>query len=714
MASTVELETSAKPKSNTLVFQQFDAVMTSVLSSIAHSAGVRVEELQVRQWFREARGDIPGSIEDHWWQWLRIAASGLGLHERVVDLSLQQAVNLARDGVALLTVIKHGNEIASLEIKQHKKKIQAKCTKPDGVTILNEPEAIAAIEAESVDGRVRWVVTDAVAYQTNLLPSGKPWRRFLNLIQAESSDIWIVVLFAFMAGLLSLATPIAVEALVNTDAFGRLLQPVVGLALLLFGFVGFRARMKALQTYVVEIIQRRMFARMATALSYRLPRVDHEALDAANGPELVNRFMDIVTVQKVIAHLLLDGVAIVMTTFFGMAVLAFYHPWFLGFDIMLFGMVVFGIVLLGRGAVRTAVEESKCKYQVVSWFEDTIHSQLGFKLGGAADFAADRSNFWTSAYLNARRGHFRILLRQILFVLFLQAVAATVLLGFGGWLVIQGQLSLGQLVAAELIVTAILSSLTKLGKHLEGFYDALAAVDKLGYLFDLPLEPTTGLIQIWPHGPIEIKLKDVNYVLREKAVFPNSLNCTFRSGAITAITGPSGSGKSILMDLLYGLRNPTSGHITLAGFEPREVRPETLREKVALVRADIFLTGTLAENIHLHRPQVETARLREVIAHVDLVEEIRLLPEGIHTEITQYGVPLTTSQQQQVLLARALVGLPSLLLVDGSFDLLPPETLEHIMKSLKNQEMTVLVATNRPDVMKYCDDKIELRPISSF
>lgn len=711
MATSLGLEFPREPKLNSGQAQDFDAVLSAVLTRKAQSSGLHVEELRVRQWIREARASMPGDIESHWWQWMRVAASSIGLNASTVDLTSEQALSLAENGMSLVTVVKDNGVPAVVQLILQKKQVTAKFLSVSGNKVLSESDLATLFGETGLQSQTRWLVSSVVDYRTNLLPKAKPWKRLMAVISAEANDIWIVVLFAFLVGLLSLATPIAVESLVNTVSFGRFLQPVIVLALLLFGFLFFRAAMQGLQTFVVEIIQRRMFARMTSALSYRLPRVDHEALDSTDGAELVNRFLDIATVQKVMANLLLDGIAIVMATVIGMAVLAFYHPLLMVFSIMLLVMVISGIILLGRGVVRTAVEESKYKYHVVSWFEDIIHSQLALKLGGAADFASDRSNHWTNAYLGARQRHFRILLRQILFMLFLQAIAATVLLGLGGWLVIQGQLSLGQLVAAEIIVSAILSSLTKLGKHLEGIYDALAAVDKLGYLFDLPLEPITGLIQIWPPGAIEVELRDLNYLMGGKDVFSVPIDFKIRSGVVTALTGPAGSGKTILLDLLYGLRNPTTGHIALAGFEPREIRPESLREKVALVRADTFLTGTLVENIHLHRPEIGSTQVREAILEVGLVNDLRLLPEGTNTHLTQRGVPLTSSQQQLVLLARALAGSPSLLLVDGSLDFVPPDKLAQIMAMLKNKDMTVLVASNRPDVIQLCDDNLELASV---
>jgi putative ABC transport system ATP-binding protein len=93
--------------------------------------------------------------------------------------------------------------------------------------------------------------------------------------------------------------------------------------------------LQTLSTYVVEILQRRLFLRLVNDLAYRLPRVRGSALDDAHGPELVNRFFEIAPVQKITGGLLLDAISIVLRTFIGMAVLAFYHPFLLGFDLVL-------------------------------------------------------------------------------------------------------------------------------------------------------------------------------------------------------------------------------------------------------------------------------------------------------------------------------------------------------------------------------------------
>ena len=191
--------------------------------------------------------------------------------------------------------------------------------------------------------------------------------------------------------------------------------------------------------------------------------------------------------------------------------MAFYHPALLGFDLVLLlclGLVVFG---LGRGAVGSAIRESRAKYAVAAWLQDLTRNPTAFKLHSGNQLALDRADQLAIDWLDARRVHFRVVMRQILFALGLQALAATALLGIGGWLVIRGELGLGQLVAAELIVMMIVGSFAKIGKHLESFFDLLASMDKLGHLFDLSTEPQDKLIHLTDTKPAVISMRGVSY-----------------------------------------------------------------------------------------------------------------------------------------------------------------------------------------------------------
>lgn len=670
--------------------------LADVLVRISRECESPVEHLRAEQLLRESCAAWPGQEAELWSKWIGESCYSLQLRAREAELHVEDARRLAEDGAAVVGLWRP--ERGPIVLIGPSQAAEGAIDGSFGITSA-ELERAAADSTEPE----KWLVVEhAEKVDATSSPelANRPVARLAKILRPEWNDIWIVLVFAFFTGLLSLSTPIAVEALVNTVAFGRQLQAVVVLATLLFGFLAFAGVMQAMQTYVAEVIQRRLFARVSADLAYRLPNIDTQQLNGAYAPELTNRFLDVVTLQKIVAQLLLDGVNIVLATLVGMAVLAFYHPWLLGFDVLLLGLVVGGLVVLGRGAVRTGIDESKYKYRLTAWFEDLTRCDTAFKPAGGAEFAADRANLITTNYLSQRQSHFSVLFRQIIFVLGLQAIAGTVLLGGGGWLVIQGQLSLGQLVAAELIVSIILASMAKIGKHLEGFYDLLAAVDKLGVLFDLPMERRDGLMLLdSDNGGLAMSLKDVR-VENVCGQLAKGLQLEVRAGERVAIVGSANSGKSKLCRLLYGAAKPSTGRVNVGGTAPTDLRPDVLREAVALTAEPEIFEGSLADNVHLRRRDVGTKECHAALDAVGLLDDCLNMPEGLNTPLTPAAAPLSSGQQRLLMLARAIVAEPKLLVIDGTLDGLPDEQLENALEAILNPERswTVVLATGRCDL----------------
>lgn len=509
-----------------------------------------------------------------------------------------------------------------------------------------------------------------------------PFRRLIRLFADDRRDIGLVLLFSVIVGFLTLATPITVQALVNFVSFGGLVQPLVVLGILLFGFLALAGAIRVVQAYVIEILQRRLFARVLADLSLRLPRVAADCFDRGNGPELVNRFFDIVTVQKVAAMLLLDGASVLLQILVGLVILAFYHPFLLAFDVLLILSIVFVMFALGRGAVRTAIAESRAKYAVVAALEEMARYPIVFKLAGASDFARQRADALAIDYVQSRRSHFSVVLRQTVGFLALQVFAATTLLTLGGFLVMDGQLTLGQLVAAELIVSGVLVSLSKFGKQLESVYDLLAAVDKLGHLFDLPLERDDGAALRPGEGELVLELRDVTYAFPGQPSVIQDLSLRVAPREHVCIVGRHGSGKSLLADMLIGLRRPTAGTVTLGGADLREIELTSLRQHVALVRGIEIIDGTVEENVRMSRSEIPSAVVREVLERVGILDRIRELPDGLRTHLASTGAPLSPGQAGRLMVARAMIGRPHFLVLDDLLDDLDEEAREHVLNAV--------------------------------
>ena len=377
----------------------------------------------------------------------------------------------------------------------------------------------------------------------------------------------------------------------------------------------------------------------------------------------------------------------------------------LGFDLFLLLFIMGIIFLMGRGAVDTSVVESRRKYDTASWLEELALAPSVFGSRSTLRLATDEADRRVTAYLNARMEHFRVLMRQVVAALALQVVASTVLLGLGGWLVIRGELSLGQLVAAELIVTVIVGSFAKVGKFLEGYYDVSASMDKLGHLFDMPIDRLGGTELPKGDDGINVRLSDVELEQTPNGDRVGRFSVSISAGQLIGLTGGSAALRRRLLDVVVGRRDPIVGRIELDGIDIRRLNLESVRDHTAILGDPKVIQGTVAENIHMGRPTVRELEVTASLQSVGLWDELLSLPGGLSCRMETGGNVLSHDQKARLTLARALAGRPRLLLIEHSLDGLPDESLVAILRNLRTlgASCTVVIASGRRDVIAACD-----------
>ena len=555
-----------------------------------------------------------------------------------------------------------------------------------GIVTMPLPEASTHAHGHSADG----------SHGAEAAPT--PVRRLLALMRPEAPELWSIGIFSAITGLLYLALPLAVNAFVSNLSFGArsgpFVQALLAIAIVLFVCLAVAGALRAIQHVAAEVVQRRIFVRLASDLSHRLPNVDLSSLEGVHAPELVNRFLEVVTVQKSAALLLLTGINLVLSAAIGLAVLAFYHPFLLGFAVALLLALATIVFVCGRGALPTSVRESMRKYQLVEWLEEIARHPLLFKGPGGAAFALARADDLVRGYLDARRDHFRILMRQIVGLLALEVAAGTALLGVGGWLVLNQQLTLGQLVAAEIIVSAIVAAIAKLGKQFEAWYDAVAAVDKLGYLIDLRLERAGGAA-VEREGGMRVRAQSLAYRRAGQQSGFAGVHLDVAGGERVALLGSRGSGSSTLLEVLIGLRMPTDGTVIVDDLDLPNWDLARLRSQAILLREGGVVMGSIADNLRLGVQGVSSFAMQAALDQAGLGEVVRSMPDGLQSRLLTGGLPLTGRQRIRLLVARALVMQPRLLLVDELLDGLDEASLVALVEVLTHpsRPWTLVVAT---------------------
>ncbi len=543
----------------------------------------------------------------------------------------------------------------------------------------------------------------------------KATRRFFRLLELDRKDIGYIYIYALFAGLITLSLPLGTQAIISLLVGGQTSSSLYLLVAVITIATAFNGILKVMQLTVTETLQRRIFTRSAFEFAWRIPRLRLEALSDIYPPELINRFFDTLTIQKGIPKILIDFSSAVLQIIFGLILLSLYHPFFVFFSALLLLILALIFWITGPQGLKTSLKESKYKYQVAHWLEELGRAMNIFKLSGSCNLPMQRTNDLTNNYLGARKSHFRILLMQYGSIVLFKTVVTGALLLLGSLLVIQNQISIGQFVAAEIVVILILGSAEKLILTMETIYDVLTGLEKIGYLTDLPLERGEGVSfeEICETGDgigIEIDGLSFQYADAQKPTL-NNIELNIKKGERICIAGYNGSGKSTLAQLVAGLYTQFDGMITYNGVPLRSLNIESLREHVgSLGTQDELFNASILENITLGE-DIGLKQVIEIARNIDLHHYINHLPHGYNAELLAGGVNVPRSVRAKIILARAIIANPSLLVIDHFIPRIEQQEKRHIIDFLtnKSKKWTLFAVSSNPELARKCDRIILLK-----
>ncbi|MDP3088942.1 MAG: ABC transporter ATP-binding protein [Methylotenera sp.] len=535
-----------------------------------------------------------------------------------------------------------------------------------------------------------------------------PSRRVLELLSLERRDVYIVFFLTLGAGLLAFAIPLAVQALVNVVTMGGVVQPLVVVSLILFILLCLSGTLYLLEYYVVELIQRRVFVRESLHSVRDAQAMSVSISDSHNPIELMNRFFDVTTVQKTSYQLLTKGLAAALQAIVGSLVLMFYSFYFALVSLFLLLMAWVIVVVLGRMAVPSAIHESYAKYNLASWLEGIANNLNIFKFSGGQNLAISQANDLASDYLVRRRKHFGTLFKQNLVAVIVYAVAGSLMLGLGGWLVMEGRINLGQFVAAELIIFGVLGAFLNFVSKLEYFYEMVAAMDKLATIHDMPKERLDGHVVTLESAP-ELTCMDITFSYSNHHHVLNNVAFSVKPNTSVVILAETGVDRAILADILVGLRNPTSGVVQINGLDLRLLDLGEFRKKVAFANHLEILEGSILDNLRFGNSS-NLSEIKAVLESLGLSKRIQELPDGLDTLLVPKGLPLTRIEQRLLMIARAILDKPYLVVIDAILDEVDIHALAIISKALQPtvQPWTLIVLTQSQTVAECFANSVRL------
>jgi putative ABC transport system ATP-binding protein len=444
----------------------------------------------------------------------------------------------------------------------------------------------------------------------------------------------------------------------------------------------------------MEIFRRRFAARLVADIAIRVVHAENPFFSDSRRADLLNRYFEMMNVHKAIPSLAIGGFTVVLQAAVGIVVTAFYHPYFLAFNLLFIFVLWLIWRVWTRGAIQSAVALSHQKYALGYWLETVGGSDGFYKSGQHFGYALQRTEALTATYIEAHRKHFRRTFPQSAALFFLYAVASAAILALGGWLVIQEQLSIGQLIAAELILSGVFLGAAQLGVYFESFYDIVVSMEELDLLYSLPQEQR-GADAPLLDSPIraDLRLENIRF---DHAFGDIRLDMTIPEGAKLVANGDPGM-ERLFADFLKRHEKPDSGLALLGGVDIAAIDILQLRSDIIVLDRPNIVETSIGQYLQLANESGDPTAPAEALKLVGLYDRIAMLPDGMQTQLSITGWPLSLPKAMQLKLAGAILSQPRILVLSPLYDMVSRHRMDDVFEHFRNSRTTILYFTNRPE-----------------
>lgn len=539
--------------------------------------------------------------------------------------------------------------------------------------------------------------------------------RFFKIIRAQKQEIGYIYIYAIISGIIGLSLPLGIQSIIGFISSGQISTSVIVLISFVILGILITGGLQVMQLSLVEHIQQRLFTKTAFEFAFRIPKIKIESVLKIYPPELMNRFFDIITLQKGLAKVLLESSTAFLQIVLGLMLLSLYHFSFIFFGIFLVGTLLIIIRFTAPKGLKTSLKESKHKYEVANWLEEIARALSTFKLAGYSNLPLQKTDAFVSNYLHARKSHFSILITQyISFVLFKTLITGGLLI-MGCLLLVDKQINIGQFVASEIVVILIMNAVEKLIIQLDTIYDVMTSIEKIAAVTDLPIDLPKGVsISKEPNSKgLSLKIVNLKYKYPSESDFIlKGINLTINASERICLSGYSSSGKTTFINSILGFLTSYEGIIAFDNTSLRSINKNSLIQQVGdnISQEDLF-DGSLLENISLGKSNITLQDIMWAVESVGLMDFVQSQPNGLHTRLISGRLGISESVARKIIIARSIVSKPKLLILEDVMMGLEKESKLKLIQILLGKEFnwTLLIISNDEEIMKLCDRTIIMK-----
>ena len=347
-----------------------------------------------------------------------------------------------------------------------------------------------------------------------------------------------------------------------------------------------------------------------------------------------------------------------------------------------------------------------CFSSLNAFVQENVSGNRVVKAFAKEDFEIEKFNKENDAYMDAQLNSSKVWMKYLPIFEVLAYVLNVVLMLYGGWMVITGEMTIGNLVTVNGYLWMLNAPLRMAGWWVNDTHRFITSVEKIYTTYvEEPLVKMPPVSVSRKHMEGNVEFKDVSYTADDEDIVKD-ISFSVKKGQTVGILGSTGAGKSTIMNLLCRFVDATSGEVLVDGVNVKDWNLYDLRDNIGMAMQDIFLfSDTIEGNIAYGRPNCTFEEIHEAAVMADANHFIKAMPEGYDTIVGERGVGLSGGQKQRISLARALLKKPSILILDDTTSAVDMETERYIQQQLGklNGQCTIFVIAYRISSIKDAD-----------
>lgn len=487
---------------------------------------------------------------------------------------------------------------------------------------------------------------------------------------SEDKKIFVYISgYAILISILYLALPLSTQLIINRIKQTALIQPVLIISIILISLLSLAGILNVLQKYLLEMYKRQSFVRITSKLFLKTIYATKRNLINELTNDLSSKYFEIFNIQNNMSILVIEGLLVILQIIVGFMISSFYHPYILVINIITSVIIYITWKIFFGKAVSSSIQRSEKKYLVYSWFDNLLNNSNELKNNQFREYAVSKSQNLVSEYIMARVNYWKIIFSQTIIFVFLSSAVILSIFSIGSFLVMSGQLTLGQLVASEIIFISSIFSIGKLASFFDRYYELTASIDKINYLLSLEENEFTQSKKEINHNHI-IDYDNVEVYLNKNDTALFNLRLQFKN--VQQIQVKNEEEANLLIDLVKYSRYIANQTIQINQLEHLDY------EVIAIENLQLISEPLICYLTSLTHPTLQDhSQVSKLLEKLSLQQIINNLDNGIDSVIMN-KYQLSNRVIILLKLIRAILSKSEIICIGGLVNLLENKDLDNI------------------------------------